>query len=420
MADLPPLDARIYTKEVLSEGKSILEKHDASGEYKLGLSLIKRKFLQWGVMWLKREPLDHVGTDEVNRGGLGVTGVDGERHGLELTTVGINADDLKAWAVMASRHPPTLKRAIEFNDKQIDASKGLIPPLKMLAGTSIGGSHTSVFFRQALHGVKCVIKIPEDGWVVTNGHLDPGKLAATSPDAKQMLNEGLEWHWIHDQAPQAWPGLKEFLQKALNTEARLQRTEDETFHEMWHLYQSLDDTGSNKWEDIELLVVRALPPCSRYIKAMTQVLKTHTGAWLDEYADFCRVLAPSSEAALGGELLQEVGLLDLGKGKKKVPLTAMAILCAARMGTKVVDGLDISVGKAKSLRGAKYHAQVLKMEKILEDGRKLLDSMGLDRHATACVTALGWLSLRCVSVLCDMPKKWQRLEWEDMDAVSED
>ena len=86
MADLPALDARIYTKEVLSEGKSILEKHDASGEYKLGLSLIKRKFLEWGVMWLKREPLDHVGTDEVNRGGLGVTGVDGERHGLEFAT----------------------------------------------------------------------------------------------------------------------------------------------------------------------------------------------------------------------------------------------------------------------------------------------------------------------------------------------
>ena len=130
MADLPALDARIYTKEVLSEGKSILEKHDASGEYKLGLSLIKRKFLEWGVMWLKREPLDHVGTDEVNRGGLGVTGVDGERHGLELTTVGINADDLKAWAVMTSRHPPTLKRAIEFNDKQIDASKGAHPSLE--------------------------------------------------------------------------------------------------------------------------------------------------------------------------------------------------------------------------------------------------------------------------------------------------
>ena len=417
----PPLDARIYTPEVLKEGNALLAKHGASGEYKLGLSLIKRLFLEWGVMWIKREPLDHVGTDEVNRGGIGVTGVDGQRHGLELTTVGINADDLKAWAVQASRHPPTLKRASDFNEQQCAASRGLIPPLKMLAGTSIGGSHTSVFFRQAKNRAKCVIKVPEDGWICTNGHLDPDKLAATSPDAKQMLQEGLEWHWIHDQAPQAFPGLKEFCQKALNTEARLQRTEDETLHEMWHLYQSLDDTGADKWQEVEVIVGRGLAPCTRYIKAMTQVLKTHTGCWLDEYSDFCRVLAPSSEAAFGGEFLQEVGLLVL-KGQQKVPLTAMAILCAARMGTKVVDGFfkDISVTKVKALRSAKLHDKILKMEKVLEDSRKLLDSMGLDRRAIACVTALGWLSLRCVSIICDLPKKWEKAEWDDMDAVSED
>ena len=42
----PPLDARIYTPEVLKEGNALLAKIGESGEYKLGLSLIKRLFLE--------------------------------------------------------------------------------------------------------------------------------------------------------------------------------------------------------------------------------------------------------------------------------------------------------------------------------------------------------------------------------------
>ena len=78
-----------------------------------------------------------------------------------------------------------------------------------------------------------MILVPDDGWIVTDGHLDRAKLAAKSPDAAEALQHGLTWNWVHHQAPQAFPGLKEFLRKGLRTEARLERTEDSTFKEMW-------------------------------------------------------------------------------------------------------------------------------------------------------------------------------------------
>ena len=108
-----------------------------------------------------------------------------------MTVVGFNWDDLKAWGIQASRHPPTLQRAIEVNKWQVAMNRGLIPPLQTLEGTSVGGPHASVFFRQANHEVKCVIPVPDDGWIVTDGHLDRPKLAAQSPDAAEALQRGL-------------------------------------------------------------------------------------------------------------------------------------------------------------------------------------------------------------------------------------
>ena len=117
----------------------------------------------------------------------------------------------------------------------------------------------------------------------------------------------------------------------------------------------------------------------------------------------------------------EIGSLDYGKDKK-VPLTAMALICAQRMSHKVVDGLcrDIPVTKVKALRGKNMKPKVLEMEGILEGSRKLIDTFGLDRRAEACVSVLGWLSLHCVSVLCDLPSHWEKHEWDGMASVSED
>ena len=92
------VDPAVYTAERLKEGKEILTRYQTSGEYKSGLFTLKRKFLEWGVLWKERIHCDHVGVDEENRAGMGVAAADAQTHGQEIMSLGFSWDETRGLA----------------------------------------------------------------------------------------------------------------------------------------------------------------------------------------------------------------------------------------------------------------------------------------------------------------------------------
>ena len=237
-----------------------------------------------------------MGTSPFNRGGFGVVGGDAEKHGKELDGVGFSWDK---WEGVAMQINPHDNYEIIFNKDQEKRSDGLIPPLSSIVlGMTVGGSHTTVWFRQVTACVRSLY--PE--FATEAGFLDKAKLT-TGPgkeDFKQGLEEGLEYTFLHYQTEQAWPGLMEFIQTALNVQAQGGRSEMEGITKMWGQAVALG-VGGCDWSRIEADAAKTLSPWTKYSPAMTAYLKSHSGTLLSEMPKFLRAFDRADKVPyLGG------------------------------------------------------------------------------------------------------------------------
>ena len=76
---------------------------------------------------------------------MGVTPSDAQVHGAEVHSVGIVKSLAEKTAVALQKHPHE-DFELDANNAVTAASNGLLPALKRLEASSIGTSHTNVFF----------------------------------------------------------------------------------------------------------------------------------------------------------------------------------------------------------------------------------------------------------------------------------
>ena len=407
----PALDP-MYTPSVVKYVKDIMVRCEQTGEYQSGLSMIVLKLKECGICWDCRLQIDHVGVSPFNRGGLGVAAGDAQKHLLDMSGLGFTWDKLEAYCKQLDQFDPTPEEA--FNKKQVQLSKGLIPPLALLEAVSLGGSHTNVGFRQAKGRVRSLHK----KLAGPDGNLDPDRLVLGRPEMGDAMANGLKWTKFHWQVDDAWPGFSQFVQKALNVEAKSMRGEAEIFLEMWELAVAggLEHVA---WGEIEELVAKALSPCSGYIPAMSKYLQVHSGGLLQQMNIFLKAFErDDTQACLGGEYIYAVADLDLRK--TKIPHVAAALLEAQFLSSKVVDGMcrSIPLSKVSSLKkDGVMRAKVLQAEKMMQDARLIGAKMNRSEDSKF-VRQLGFLDVRCISVLLNLGKTFEAVEWESLDDVS--
>ena len=238
----------------------ILMYYQKSKEYNEGFAVLKQAMLKHHIAWWQTLACDQVGVHSKNRGGLGVSGSDAQIHGLELKKAGFV---LELTNPVAVQKDPEDDYELNWNLKQIEMSKGLLPGMMMLLALSIGTSHTNVWCRQVKAGVRSLF--PDLGNV--GGKLDAEVLTHGKPDFKQAVFHEMKWLVLHHQIEQAFPGLIDFVQKALNVTAQNQRSESEVMRDMWTIAEAMEDNVD--WSIVEDSAERSLAPRTKYLPAMT-------------------------------------------------------------------------------------------------------------------------------------------------------
>ena len=404
------VDPSIYTPAVIKEGNELLVKYSTSGEYKSGLSVLRRQFQTWGILWKQRIMADHVGVDEANREGMGVAAADAQTHGFDILSLGFSWEELNAWCKQVS--PETRISQKAFNDELIRLSRGLLPPLFVLDYTTVGGSHTVCFFRQVKAGVRSLSTAFADA----NGNLDKAFITQGRPEFQDALENGLDFYVLHAQAEAAFPGLSGFLQKALNTEAKKARTELEGLVGMWHR-ACLTPPEEVNWDGLAKEASHGLGYWTGYTKAMSQFLQAHTGCLLEDLNRF--VLVFKSKGNLGGEFLWGVAKLQIKD--HAIPHVAIATCMAQLMGPKAEDSFcrTIRSNHLQKLKAKVMTEKVLAAEAALENGKKLLDTLGVAEKPEA-VYQQGMLFVRTVALLLDIGGLYERNKWETVEAIQSD
>ena len=210
----PPLPPSVWHEDLVQWGRRCIAKANETGEYQSQWAALEKRALQAEVAWVQRIHVDQVGVSPYNRGGLGVSGGDAQKHLVDINHLGFTWTKLEAKAKQTDQADPEVE--VSFNESQVRLSKGIVPPLGMMIAVSLGGGHTNVGFRQAKHQVKALYK----EIAAADGHIDLAKLTAGKPEVSDAITNGLMWTLFHWQCEDAWPGFSDFAQKALNTTAQ--------------------------------------------------------------------------------------------------------------------------------------------------------------------------------------------------------
>ena len=195
------IDQKSFTPELVEKVQFLLDEALRTGHCKGTWAVVKQIFIAAGIGRNKRVPPERAGVSRRNRYGLGVTGMDAQKHGVEMLSIGV--------------HEVTDAAAFDADDDDEEneyemlltsRSEGLIPALEMREATVVGGNHTTVFLRQ------CKGHAPAaDPYLKTlcpSGKLDPQLIANSQVHPHVYLNlcnNGIEYFMMNKQVPQVWP-----------------------------------------------------------------------------------------------------------------------------------------------------------------------------------------------------------------------
>ena len=98
--------------------------------------------------------------------------------------------------------------------------------------------------------------------------------------------------------PQVWPRITDFVQKALNVEAKIARSDIEVMMEMHERSKGFPENAVD-WKEIEKSAAAALPTCSGYVKHLSGFLQKYSGDLLPELASWLGCIS-ASMGMLGG------------------------------------------------------------------------------------------------------------------------
>ena len=136
-------------------------------------------------------PADRVGCNSKNRSKIGLTAAAVHKHGEEIMRLGFSLSKCAdATAVEKPPPPPFDNHELEFNDKIIAMSNGMLPPLGEMQLLSLAGGHTNAFLRCLKAGSPTTCKDLQD----ETGRLSAGKLSAGKPQLQRALADGMRFN----------------------------------------------------------------------------------------------------------------------------------------------------------------------------------------------------------------------------------
>jgi hypothetical protein len=209
---------RLFTPKLVAEVGAVLGHAAATGEKAGALDKIRHALIAGDVAWYSWVRPDQAGVHPINRSSLGVIGSDAQELGAEILSDGWSWH--KCAHSTAFQAPPGdwIEEAKAFNDHLVSLSEGVIPELRSLQVLSVGCSHTNTFLRQVAAGVRCVVPALMPN---ASGMLDKDQLAINRHEFQKAIDGGLQFLVLHWQCAYAWPELANFIQDALNVEAKL-------------------------------------------------------------------------------------------------------------------------------------------------------------------------------------------------------
>jgi len=408
-----------YTVDVVTKVQALLDEGIASGERVAAWEEIQGVLVTAKLGWTAQMPPDFVGVHPCNRSYLGVGGSEAHFHGSQVLQAGFSwAKAADATAVETPPHPLD-QEAVEENDKFVNLSDGLIPPLSQMKLMSIGGGHTNTFLRAVKAGCRSAVESLGD----QTGRLNIEILGAGRPAFRDAVSHGLKWFVIHWKAPQVWPLLLDFVQKALNTVARNEQGEIEVMLDLHRQWKACILAGRDAdWSKIEEAACRSMPPCAPYISSLVAFVKANAGGvdgtLMEELSSFFKTFACSESGAtrrLGSEFMGKLANLSFGPGER-YPYVMNACIEANLASPKVVDGVCrlLQPPQLQAIASKDNRATVKAAEKLMCDARELCTRLKVPKAIS--IKCVGRCDIRCVLVIV---KKVKEVEKKDLKTIED-
>ena len=333
------VDETLFKPEFVKKVTDLLDDAQRTGQTKGVWKQVQNTLKEAKLGWYTRVRPERAAISRRNRFGLGVTGPDAQSHGEEILKIGFHEVD-DACAFEGDSDDEEQKT---FEQSLVARSDGLIPPLEMTSVVVVGGNHTTVFLRQCNAGVE--IKNDYLKTICPSGKLDKDTIANSQvcPKVlKQHFDEGIMYFVMHKHCPIVWPTLPDFVQLALNVEAKVARSDIEVMIQMYEKSKQCKQ-GSVDWGKIEAAAAQALPACVSMIPQVSIFLQTFPGEGLYGMAEWLSGIQATT-AMIGKDFLEAINSIKFSADKPIIRLP-FALIKAQKISPTVSDG----IGKAISV-----------------------------------------------------------------------
>ena len=419
---LPIFFAMAYSADVVSKVQKLLDEGSASGARVAGWEEIQEVLAKAKLGWTTQMPPDLVGVHPCNRSYLGVGGSEAHFHGRQILQAGFSWAKAADATSVEAPPPPLDKEAVEENEKFVSLSDGLIPPLSQMKLMSVGGGHTNTFLRAVKAGCRSAVESLAD----PSGRLNVEILGANRPAFREAVSQGLKWFVIHWRAPELWPQLLDFVQKALNTVARNEQGEIEVMLDLHRQWKACVLAGREAdWSKIEEAACWSMPPCAPYIRSLVTFVNANSGGvdgtLMDELSRFFKTFACSESGAtrrLGSEFMNKLANLSFGPGER-YPYVMNACIEVNLASPKVVDGVCrlLQPPQLQAIASKDNRVMVKAAEKLMCDARELCKKLHVPKSVS--IKCVGKCDVRCILVIVKKVKEVEKKDLETIEHVAE-
>ena len=216
---------------VISMVNGSMESARVTGKLVGAWEQIQSSLLANGWAYYQSANPEFVAPHPQNRSGDGVNPDKAHKLGQKIVALGYSAKRASDATCFEAPTDPSRSAAFFKSANDIAAlSSGLCPHWQALPKFySVGGSNTNMFFRALAKGVRTSVQQLQD----ERGRINKDRLLS-DPVLKDVVEgSGMKWLVLSERCEREFPSLPEFIQNALNAEAKEPQTEVEIIRWGW-------------------------------------------------------------------------------------------------------------------------------------------------------------------------------------------
>ena len=220
---------------------------------------------------------------------------------------------------------------------------------------------------------------------------------------------------MHKHCPIAWPTLPDFVQLALNIEAKVARSDVEVMIQMYEKSKQYKQ-GAVDWGKIEVAAAQALPACVSMIPQVSIFLQTYPGELLYGMAEWLSTIHATT-AMVGKDFLEAINSIKIPTDMPIIRLP-YALIKAQKISPTVTDGIGkaISVAKVKALSSLTKKPVVQQCEQHIQTAYNIVETLKLDPNKSKKL--LGHLEVRVAAFVTEAHNVFENVEWASLDDIA--